>query len=650
MKRLLLIIWLSSGTALAQSHDGSVEQFPLDSLLNIKVSAATKYDQTTSEAPASVTIISSEEIARYGYRTLSDVLRSVHGFYISNDRNYDYVGIRGFGRPTDYNDRLLLLLNGHTLNEDVYGSAAIGTDLGIDLSSLDHIEIVRGPGSAVYGNNAMFAVINLVTKKGNVIDGIHVTVGGSTLNESTASVLYGKQLDNGVNVFFSGLYDDIEGKDLYFKEYDTDSTNHGIAHHLDWDRSYGILSTVSYNDLTLQLYGVSREKGIPTGAFDDDFNDPSAKTLDQRSMVEVQYHTALAVDKSLFSRVYLDHYEYRGTYPFEGIETKDATTGNWVGTELRAQWDVDTKNRFTLGAEYQQHLHADYHFWDPTQIYFDGNFPYSLFSLYVEDEHQLSENLSLSLGIRRDEYSNDVEATTPRVAVLYYPAASTTLKLLYGEAFRAPNIYEVDYADPVSGFKANPALRPERIRTAELVCQQRIAEGIIGSTSLFDNRVTNLIDQNIDPLDSMFQFQNVSVAHASGVEAELTLRIYPEIQSYINYTYEYAKDDNSGKKLTNSPSHLFRCGASIDFLEGNSAAITFDYESSRITLEGTQTDPYLITDVNFLSRKVLDHFKVSASISNLFNVSYATPGGFEHKEAAIIQNGRVFFAKLEYIL
>ncbi len=644
------MIWLGSGAVLAQSPGGGIEQFPLDSLLNIKISAATKYDQTVSEAPASVTIISSEDIARYGYRTLSDVLRSVHGFYTSNDRNYAYVGIRGFGRPTDYNDRLLLLVNGHTLNEDVYGSAAIGTDLGIDLSALDHIEIVRGPGAAVYGNNAMFAVINLVTKKGNAIDGLHINVGGSTLNESTASVLYGKQLENGMNIFFSGLYDNIEGKDLYFKEYDTDSTNHGIAHHLDWDRSYGILSTISYNDFTLQLYGVSREKGIPTGAFDADFNDPSAKTLDQRSMVEVQYHTALAVDKSLFSRVYLDHYEYRGTYPFEGIETRDATTGNWVGAELRAQWDMTTKNRFTLGAEYQQHLHADYHFWDPTQIFFDGNFPYSLFSLYVEDEHQLSENLSLSLGIRRDEYSNDVQATTPRVAVMYYPAVSSTLKLLYGEAFRAPNIYEVNYADPVSGYEANPALQPERIRTAELVLEQHISESVFGSVSLFDNRVANLIDETIDPLDSLLQFQNVSVARASGVEAELTLRIHPGIQSYVNYTYEDAKDGNSGAKLTNSPSHLFRCGASFDFFEGYSAAIAFDYESSRITLAGTKTDPYLLTDVNFFSRMFLEHVRISASITNLFNVSYATPGGFEHKEASIIQNGRVFFAKLEYTL
>jgi len=100
----------------------------LDELLNIKINTAAKYEQTSREAPAAVTIITAEDIKTYGYETLEDVFKSVRGFYTSNDRNYSYVGVRGFSRPTDFNNRILLLLNGHTANEDYHGLALIGTE------------------------------------------------------------------------------------------------------------------------------------------------------------------------------------------------------------------------------------------------------------------------------------------------------------------------------------------------------------------------------------------------------------------------------------------------------------------------------------------------------------------------------------------
>ncbi len=156
-----MLCLFSCGLVLAQQDESGNRDFSLDSLLNIKISTAAKYEQTSREAPASVTIISSEDIERFGYRTLDEVLMTVRGFYTSYDRNYSYVGIRGFSRPTDYNDRVLLLINGHTTNENFYGSAFIGTDLALNLEAVDRIEIVRGPGSALYGTGAMFAVINI---------------------------------------------------------------------------------------------------------------------------------------------------------------------------------------------------------------------------------------------------------------------------------------------------------------------------------------------------------------------------------------------------------------------------------------------------------------------------------------------------------
>ncbi|RKY92668.1 TonB-dependent receptor, partial [candidate division KSB1 bacterium] len=166
-------ICLISHGGLTQSEQ-DIKDFSLNALLNIKISTAAKYAQKVSEAPASVTIITSEDIERYGYRTLDEILMSVRGFYTRNDRNYVYVGLRGFSRLTDYDNRILVLLDGHTLNEDIYGAPSFGTDLGIDPNIIERVEIVRGPGSALYGTGAMFAIINIITKKGNIIDGLNL--------------------------------------------------------------------------------------------------------------------------------------------------------------------------------------------------------------------------------------------------------------------------------------------------------------------------------------------------------------------------------------------------------------------------------------------------------------------------------------------
>ncbi|NQV13839.1 TonB-dependent receptor plug domain-containing protein [bacterium] len=155
--------------ALAQDNVEDSDLASLEALLNIKVSTASKYEQFSYEAPASISIVTSDDIRAYGYRTLDELLNTIRGFYISNDRNYEYVGVRGFSRPSDYNNRTLFLLNGHSLNESVYGSAPFGTYFGLDLRLVDRVEIIRGPGSALYGTSAMFAVINVITRDGNTI-------------------------------------------------------------------------------------------------------------------------------------------------------------------------------------------------------------------------------------------------------------------------------------------------------------------------------------------------------------------------------------------------------------------------------------------------------------------------------------------------
>ena len=110
----------------------SLFEMSLTDLMNQKVVTASKYTQNSAEAASSIGVITADEIKQYGYRTLGEALNSQRGMYLSNDKNYLYVGSRGFSRPTDYNNRIVVMIDGHILNEVVYGSAFMGNELGIN--------------------------------------------------------------------------------------------------------------------------------------------------------------------------------------------------------------------------------------------------------------------------------------------------------------------------------------------------------------------------------------------------------------------------------------------------------------------------------------------------------------------------------------
>ena len=638
-----------------QSVDHDTAIGSLEALLETRISTAAKYSQTTSEAPASVTIITAEDISDYGYETLDDILMNVRGFYTSNDRNYTYIGVRGFSRPTDYNNRILLLMNGHTINDNVYGSAPFGTEMAMDLGIVDRIEIVRGPGSALYGTGAMFAVINIITKKGDMVDGLMASGKVGSYGKVVGCLTYGKELKNGLDIMISGMKGDIEGQSLYYADYDDPSTNNGMANDLDEDRYFGLITTISYRSFKFQGVGLSREKEVPTGAWNVAFNAKPSKTLDQWNHLEFKYDGPVTPNKNILLRGYFSHYYYKGWLPYDVIQY-DASIGKQLGGEGQFRWDFRTSNTLTMGIEYQRNSHVDYKYWNADTVYFDKNIPFDVLSLYCQDEYQITENLSLTFGLRHDRYSDADNSTAPRGAIVYSPVKSGTLKLLYGEAYRKPNFYEANYDDRFSGYKANPGLGPEKIGTLELVWEQRLAKNFLGVISLYSYRMKDLIDQEIDPADSLIQYQNVNHVRATGLELGFDARLQSGVSGYTNYIYQEAKDSKLGTWLSNSPSHMFKAGLSYPLKPNFHAGGEFIYESSRLTIRETRTAPFFLVGLNlrFTPRfseyseweRLANMMEMSFQVNNLFNVSYEMPAGFEHRQTSIVQNGRNFVLKM----
>jgi len=153
------VVLLATASLLAQQQTKDLGEASLEELANITVYTASRHIQKATEASSSVTVITRDEIQKYGYRTLADILRSVRGFDITYDRNFTYAGVRGINRPETYNSRVLLLIDGHRINNNIYEQAMLGTEFPLDVALIERVEVVRGPSSSLYGTSALFAVI-----------------------------------------------------------------------------------------------------------------------------------------------------------------------------------------------------------------------------------------------------------------------------------------------------------------------------------------------------------------------------------------------------------------------------------------------------------------------------------------------------------
>lgn len=630
---VLALVVTMPGTAVAQAP---ALELSLDSLLNTRISAASKYEQTTAEAPASVTILTSDMLERRGYSRLGQVLEAVRGFYLTDDRNYSYLGTRGFSRPTDYNNRILVLIDGHTVNEHVWGGGPIGDDLPINLAAIERIEVIRGPGSALYGSSAMFAVINIVTRTGTSIDGVVVGARVGSAGHRQVTLVGGRPLGRDFEFSGSALVGQSEGDALYYPEYDDPETNNGRTFGTDGDRTASVLATIRWRDAAWRSGYVGRTKAIPTGAFEVTFNDPRTSRYDRYYWTELSLARTYRDRFRLSGRAYHDWYDYQGTYP-DGDEPafSDLGESRSVGAELLGVWDYSSRLRVTLGGEYRDVRRAYY-----AESFSDGSVssddaPFRLLSGYGQAEYQVSSQLTAVAGVRTEDHSRSSEATAPRGALIFTPSTSTTLKLLYGHAYRAPSAAEANIE--TSFYVRNPALRPERIRTLELAASHRPSAATLVTMSLYDYRLRNLIDQ-VEVTD-VVRFENISNSRGRGVEFEILAKPAEDWQIMGSYAYQVATTQPEGTRLTNAPDHIAVLQATLRDLGGFQPGVMMRYESARGTMTGGTTDPFLRTDVHLgLPRSW--GFDGGVRVTNLFDVAYASPVGLEHRQDQVLQPGR----------
>ena len=654
---LVLAAALAGGPAIARGQDVPAPEMLL--FEEPTVSAAAKHPQTISNAPSSVSVVTREEIKRQGYRTLAEALRSLRGFYGTYDRNYDYIGVRGFLRPGDYNDRILLLVNGHVYNDDIYQTAPLGYDFGIDLEAVDHIEVIRGPGSALYGGNAVFAVVNVVTVTGRDAPGIHALAETGSFWRKRGQASIGHTFENGADVFGSGsVYDSDGQRELFYPAYDSPRTNNGFARNDDSERAYNFFVSGRYEGFRLQGGANSREKQIPTGAFGTTFNDPGTQSVDGRQFADLRYTSEPLRDVTLTGRAFYDGVRYHGTFIYGGgdnrIKNEDLAHSHWLGGEVTTRWQVAPKWALTGGTEYTYHPRAEQENFDkPTgQQYLHDVQDYGTLGIYGQAEWTPLTTLTLVAGARYDRWYDRIEEASPRVAAIWDAHPGTTVKLLWGSAFRPPNLFEQYYAYGGSGLRsiANTGLDPEHITTYEAVLEQRLWRGAQGLFALYRYDISDLIDQVTvasSPGTTVLQYQNGEDVKAQGLEVEFRVPLPRGIVGRSAYALQHAEFDD-GRTLSNSPRHLGQVGLLFPLPLGVTGGAQFIVVGARHTIGGRRLEPAKIASLTLNYDTPLKGLSFSSGVYNILNQSYPDPAGPELRQDRIPQDGVTWRLQMLY--
>jgi iron complex outermembrane receptor protein len=603
--------------------------------------------------------VTAEEIQRLGFRNFSDVLNSLAGFQTSYDRMFTYVGTRGFRVPGDYNARILTLIDGHRLNENIYGGMLIDDGLIVNIDLIERIEVVRGSASSLYGNNAFFGVINVITKSGRDIQGLEFSAGTASNGRDTATLTYGDKLNSGMEVLFSASLLDSDGQQsLYYPEYDLPILNHGIAQNNDSAQLKNGFVKLNYENITFNAGYVEHIKVDPTAAYGAVFNDPRSLTNNTRKYADLKYQKLLSSGLDISMRIYYDEYHQHIDQLHDYSVNRDLsqlslfqsdTSGNWWGLDFIGSQNILDNHYLSWGVEYNNTYRQKHASFDAYRDVLRLNAQYKSVAVYLQDEYDWSDTLKFNIGLRYDKYSKIEKAINYRIAAIWSLSAQSTLKLIRGTAFRAPNAYEQNIHDYFAPDKIVKPLTPEEIVSNEVIFESQINENLRWVLSFYDNDITDLLTLVIDPTDGVPAFVNGHQAAAKGGEIELQGQWQSNWSGALSYSHQRPTTD-SDERITHIPKHQLKLTAiTPELFAGLTAGLTMQYESGRETLQGGKTRDNILTHLTVSNAVLLPNLTLSASIYNLFDQDYSFPGEEQHFQNEIAQDGRSYRLKVTYV-
>ena len=638
------------GLAIAQAHAPvtKLTALSLEQLLEVSIVGASKYEQRQSEVAAAVSVITRQEIKAFGWRTLAEALASLPGVHVTYDRQYNFLGTRGFGLPGDNNTRVLITINGNRMNDPAFDQGPVGREFTLDMDLIDRIEFIPGPGGAVYGQNAMFGVVNVVTRSAANAAGVELSASYQApqkLREGRAS--WGKVLENGAGVLVSASGLKARGENLPFTF--GASGLAGVATGLDSERDEELFARVTHGPWSLDLVYGNRHKDDPAGTFRSDPLVPGQFQADRTTTAQLQYQESFDSGKlDVSARLFAGQQRFTSLQFYQTPFAFPASS-DWRGAELRAVSTAFAGYKWMFGLELQDNQRYDQYLVNIANPAASSVIPGSGYRVgaYGQVEWRVADALVATLGTRFDRNNIMGNSFSPRAAIIWSASPATTLKALYGRAHRAPNAYERDYSD---GFAqvANPGLRGETIDTLELVADHRIGGDLAVRASLYQWKMRNLITLGMDAATGLAQYQAGAGVTANGVElsADKTWITGARLRSSVslqNITQA------TGAALPNAPRILGKINLSspLEFM-GWYAGFEMHYDSQRLTLNGTRLGGYAVSNLHLTTETLAKGLELSVSLHNLFDKRYSQPAADTNWQNALDQDGRSARVKVSY--
>lgn len=698
-KRLALMLsalGLVSLPALAQSSDE--EELAMSYGDKSFVSIATGSRVSLTRAPAVASVITTEDVAAIGATDLDDILETVPGLHVARETQLYapvYV-IRGIN--IGFNPQVLLLING-VPQTTVYTGNRGGGWGGLPIENIARVEVIRGPGSALYGADAFSGVINVITKTATEIDGTQVGVRAGSFNTKDAWMLHGAK--------WGAI--DVAG---YLRVGSTDGAKRMVRADaqtvLDSIPVLGTQASLApgrlYNDrdfvdgmldLSLDKWRLHldyRERDLGSGTGIASALDPTGHSYSQNVGVDLRYDDKhIAPDLAVSLQANWMHYkEFSDAVLFPagtrflpgGQAFTDGMIGNpdkWerhgrVNTSATYTGVEDHRIRLGLGWEKEEVYRIN----ETKNFYYDNAIPNTPLPIgtgswgdvvdvthtapfmtpherykryvYLQDEWSLAADWTLTAGIRHDRYSDFGSTTNPRVALVWDAAYNVTAKLLYGSAFRAPSMSEL-YAINNPVVEGNEHLKPERIRTVEAALNWQPLSRLQLGLNVFHYEMSDII-RLVNA-----RYENVGRQSGRGMELEAEWELSKVLRLSGNYAYQRSIDKASDQDAGNSPHHHVYARADWRFTPGWSLHSQVNWISKRMRVAGDPRDDlagYETLDLTLRTERGGNGWNFMVTARNLFDKNVREPTPFEGPGGAVNllhdfpMPGRSIYAEARY--
>lgn len=613
---------------------------------------ATRHATPVRKAPAIAAVITDKEIRNMGARNILDVLKTVPGFGVSiNEFSVRMLEVRGI--RTQLSEKVLFMIDSHRINLHWNGGALYYIYNAVPIENIKRIEIIRGPGSVLYGANAFVAVINIVTKDAEDIKGIQLTAGGGSFDTEHYNLLYGNAGEK-LKILGSIDYFDTDGAKIKIEDDALTGT--------PFTKTPGTASLgEEKTDLFLKAsYGYLSFRGHYQRATNEDYIGMAYALTDETYQKQTNYWLELAYtlnitnDLSSNIKIHLDNHKqephvkvlpdgFAGMFP-DGMIGQPFLRNRSMGGELQVDYDLSENNHIVAGAFYEKVKQFDvkhYTNFDPrvfppvpvdlgpvqnvsSWANWNQDTKREIWAAYIQDEWEIIDDLNITAGVRHDHYSDFGDTTNPRIGVVWGFWEMADLKLLYGRAFRAPNFIELyNRNNPVN--IGNKDVKPEKITTYEASLGFKPARSFTIDLNYFYSDINDLIvwDSSTPALHV-----NAGEAEVDGIELVLTGQYTSENYWKLSYTYQDTEDSATGERLPYVP--LNRASANINYGLTKYLNVHTDvlWTGERSRPAGDTRDDvasYTTVDLALTLKNFYKTLEIQGTVHNLFDENYEDP-------------------------